>query len=157
MRARSPLLRRGERCRRSAIVPQAKQVLVLPITFPGGGGVGISGVSGGGGSGRGTVSCGVNSVTGHVSGGCGVTGGAGGSASRSLIDVAGSGVGGKCGGTRLAHRDLTTHPCTPGFDSFPRSVVFQVLRLEVWEYMLGAVGCPEHQCSVVPLAQQLFD
>jgi hypothetical protein len=79
-------------------------------------------------------------------GGCGgVTGGAGGGAGRRLIGVAGGGVGGNCGGARLAHRNLTTHPGTPCFEGIPRSVVFRVLLLEVWEYVLGAFSGPEHQ------------
>jgi hypothetical protein len=62
-----------------------------------------------------------------------------------LINGAGGGVGGNGGGARLAHRDLATRPGTPCFDSIPRSVVFRILLLEVWEYVLGAVGGPEHQ------------
>jgi len=54
-------------------------------------------------------------------------------------------VGSKCGGAHLAHRDLTTHPGTPCFDRFPRSVVFRIILLEVWEYVLGAVGGSEYQ------------
>ena len=83
-------------------------------------------------------------VTGNVGGCGGVTGGTGGGTGRSLIGVAGGGMGGKCGGARLAHRYLTTHPGTPCFEGSARSVVFRVLLLEVREYMLGAVSGPEH-------------
>jgi hypothetical protein len=86
----------------------------------------------------------VTGVTGNVGGCGGVTGGTGGGTGRRLIGVAGGGVSGKCGGARLAQRYLTTYPGTPCFDSFPRSVVFRVLLLEVREYMLGAVSGPEH-------------
>ena len=46
----------------------------------------------------------VTGVTDDVGGCSGMTGGAGGGACRKVISVAGSGVGGKCGGARLAHR-----------------------------------------------------
>ena len=124
---------------------------VLPITFLGGGssgGGGEGGVGGGGDSVGGSgdsVGGSVTGVTGNVGACCGVTGGTGGGTGRSLIGVAGGGVSGKCGGARLAQRYLTTHPGAPCFDSFPRSVVFRVLLLEVGEYMLGAVSGPEHQ------------
>ena len=92
-----------------------------------------------------SVGSGVTGVTGHVSSCGGVTGGACGSSCRSVIGVAGGGVGGKCGGARLAHRYLLTRPGAPGVESFPRSVVFRVVLLEVREHVLGAVGGPEHQ------------
>jgi hypothetical protein len=87
----------------------------------------------------------VTGVTRNVGGCGGVTGSTGGGADRSLIGVASGSVGRKCGGARLAHRYITTHPGTPCFDSFPRAVVFRVFLLEVWEYTLGAVSGPEHQ------------
>jgi len=121
-----------------------RKVSVLPITFLGGGSGGFGGDCGAGGGGD-SVGGSVNGVTGNVGGCGGVSGGTGGGAGRSLIGVAGGGVSGKRGGARFAQRYLTTHPGTPCFDSFPRSVVFWVLLLEVWEYMLGAVSGPEHQ------------
>jgi hypothetical protein len=57
-----------------------------------------------------------------------------------FLDGGSGRVGGDCGGTRLAHRNLTAHPGTPRFDSIPRSVVFRVLLLEVRDYVLGAVS-----------------
>jgi len=84
-------------------------------------------------------------MTGDMGGCGGVTGGTGGRSGRSVIGVAGGGVGGECGGARLAHRYLATHPGTPGFDGFARPVVSRVLRLEVRQHMLGAVGGPERQ------------
>jgi hypothetical protein len=113
-----------------------REASVLPVAF-----LGWSRVVGGG---YGVVGS-VRGVRGNVGGCCGMTGRAGGGAGCSLIGVAGSGVGGKCGGARLAHSDLTTHPGTPCFDRFPRSVVFRITLLEVWEYVLGAVGGPEYQ------------
>jgi hypothetical protein len=113
-------------------------VSVLPITFRSGGSGG-GGVGGGGDS----VGGGVTGVTGHVGGCGGVTGGTGGGAARSLIGFAGGGVSSNCGGARLAHRYLATHPGTRCFDSFPRPVVCRVLLLEVREHVLGAVGGPE--------------
>jgi hypothetical protein len=73
-----------------------------------------------------------------------VTSREGGGAGRSSIGVAG-GVGGKCGGAQLAHHDLTMHPGTPCFGRFPRSVVFRIILIDVWEYVLGAVGGSEYQ------------
>jgi hypothetical protein len=100
------------------IVSQIEQVLILPITF-------LSGVGGG-------IGGGVNSMTSHMDGCCGMTGGTG-------------------GGARFAHCYFTTQPGTPCFDSLSRLAVFQVLLLEIWEYMLGAVSSPEHQCAVIRL------
>ena len=102
-----------------------RKASVLPITFLGSGRVG-----GDRGGGYGVVG-GVRGVAGNVSDCGGVTGRAGRSSGRSLIGVASGGVGGKRGGTRLAHRDLTTHPGTPCFDRFPRSVFFRIILLEV--------------------------
>jgi len=119
-------------------------VSVLPITFLGGDSGGVDG-GGGVGGGRDSVGGGVTGVTGDVRGCGGVGSSTGGGTGCSLIGVAGGGVGSKCGGARLAERYLTTHPGTPCFDSPPRSVVFRVLLLEVWEHMLGAVCGPEHQ------------
>lgn len=121
-----------------------RKVSVLPITFLGGGSVGAGGVGSVGGGG-GSVGGSVTGVAGSVGGCGGLTGGTGGGAGGSLIGVAGGGMGGRCGGARLAHRYLTTYPGTPCFDSFPRSVISRVLLLEVSEYMLGAVCGPEHQ------------
>ena len=83
-------------------------------------------------------------MTGNVGGRGSVTGRAGGTG-RTLIGVTGGGMGGKRGGARLAHRDLTAHPRTPRFEGFPRSIVHRVVLFEIWEYVLGAVGGPEHQ------------
>jgi hypothetical protein len=94
------------------------------MTFLGGGSGRVRGDCGVGGGGYGLVGS-VRGVIGNV-GGCG-------------------GVGGEYGGTCLAHRNLTTHPGMPCFDSIPRSVVFRVLLLEVWEYVLDAVSGPEHE------------
>jgi hypothetical protein len=69
-----------------------------------------------------------------------MTGGTGGGASCSLIGIASSGMGGKCCSASFTQRYFTTHPGTPYFDSFSRSVVFRVLLLEIGEYMLGAVS-----------------
>jgi len=111
-----------------------RKASVLPITFRGGVGSGGDSVGGG-----------VTGVADDMGGGGGVAGGTGGSSGRSVIGVAGGGVSGKCGGARLAHRYLATHPGTPCSEGFARSVVFRVLLLEVWEHVLGAVGSPEHQ------------
>jgi hypothetical protein len=129
-----------------------RKMPVLPITFLGGGSGGVGGIGGVGGGGDG-VGGSVTGVTGNVGGCGGVTGGTGSGTGRSLIGVAGGGVSGKCGGARLAQRYLTTHPGTPCFDSFPRSVVFWVLFFEIWEDMLGAVSGPEHQWPVVLLVE----
>jgi hypothetical protein len=128
-------------------------VLVLPIPFLGGSGVGISGVDGVTGC-TGGVGGSVNCVTGNMGSCSGVTGGTGSGTGCILIGAAGSGVGGKCSGARLAHRNLATYPCTPCFDSFPRPVVFRVLLLEIWKHMPGTVSSPYRQCSVIPLAQK---
>ncbi|GGM80047.1 hypothetical protein GCM10012275_58290 [Longimycelium tulufanense] len=74
-----------------------------------------------------------------------MTGGPSNGASHSLIGVASGGVGGKRGGARLAHRDLTTHPGSSYRDSLPGSIIFRVPLLEVGEHMLGAVSGPEHR------------
>jgi hypothetical protein len=100
-----------------------RKASVLPITFLGGG------------SGR---------VGGDL---CGV-GGGGYSVVGSVRGVSGD-VGGKCGGARLTHRYLITHPGTPCLESIARPAVFRVLLLEVreymlGEYMLGAVSGPVH-------------
>jgi hypothetical protein len=87
----------------------------------------------------------VTGVTGDVRGRGGMTGGTGGGAGSSVIGIAAGGVGGECGGARLAHRHLTSHPGTPCFDSFPRPVVSRVLLLEVREYTLSAVSGPARQ------------
>jgi hypothetical protein len=121
-----------------------RKASVLPITFLGGGSGRVGGHCGVGGGAYSVVG-GARGVRGNVGGCSGVTGGASGGAGSSLIGGAGGGVGGKCGGARLAHRNLTTHPATPCFESIPRSVVFRVLLLEVREYVLGAVSGPEHQ------------
>ena len=63
---------------------------------------------------------------------------------RAISLVLGLGVFGALG-VSLAHRDLTTHPGTPCFEGLPRSVVFRVVLLEVWEHVLGALSGPEHQ------------
>jgi hypothetical protein len=97
-----------------------RQVSDLPIAFLGSSDVGDC------------VGGSVTGVTGSVGGRGSATGRTGGGAGRSLIGVAGGGVGGKCGGARLAHRYLTTHPGTPRFDSFPRPVVYRVMLLEAW-------------------------
>ena len=71
-------------------------MLVLPFTLPDGSSVGISSC-GGVAISSGSVRSGVNSMTGNVGGCGGVTSSTGGGTRRSLIGVAGSGVGGKCG------------------------------------------------------------
>jgi hypothetical protein len=112
-----------------------REASVLPVAFLGGrvvgGGYGVIGS--------------VRGVRGNVGGCCGMTGRASGGAGCSSVGVAGSGVGGICGGARLGHRDLTTHPGTPCFDRFPRSVVIRIILLEVWEYALGTGSGPENQ------------
>ncbi len=95
-----------------------REAPVLPVAFLGdgrvvGGGYGVIGS--------------VRGLRGNVGGCCGMTGRAGGGAGRGLIGVAGS----ICSGARLAHRNLTTHPGTPCFDRFPRSVFFRIILLEV--------------------------
>jgi hypothetical protein len=113
-----------------------RKVPVLPLTFPGD----VCGFGGGD-----SVGSGVRGVTGNMDG-CGrMTGGTCGGTSRSMIGVARSGVGGKCGSAGLAHCYLVTHPRPPCFNSLPRPVILGVFFLEVWEYMLGTVGCPKHQ------------
>ena len=128
---------------------------VLPIMFCGGDSSGVGGVGGdGGSSGSGdSEGGGVTGVTGDVGGRGGVTGGTGGSAGGSVIGSARRRMGSQCGGARLAHRDLATHPCTPRCDCFPRAVVVRVLLLKVGEDMFGAGGGPEHQCPVVLLVE----
>lgn len=83
-------------------------------------------------------------VTAGVDGGGGVACGAGSKTSRSVLGVTGGGVGGKCGGPRLAHRYLATDPGTPCFDRSARSVVSRVLMLEVRKHLFGTIGSPEH-------------
>ena len=68
---------------------ELREASVLPVAF-----LGWSRVVGGG---YGVVGS-VRGVRGNVGGCCGMTGRAGGGAGCSLIGVAGSGVGGKCGG-----------------------------------------------------------
>ena len=122
-------------------------MLVLPITFLGGGSGGVGGMRGG----LDSVGGGVTGVTGHMGGAGGVTRGSGGGAGRTFIGSAGRGVGGNCGGARLAARDLTTRPGAPCFDGVPGSAVIRVLLLEAREYMLGAVSGPERQGPLVRL------
>ena len=125
-----------------------REASILPIMF-------LCGVTGGAGDSGNSVGSSVTGVTCNVGGGGCVPAGTGGSAGRSIIGVAGSGVGGKCSGTRLAQGYFTAYPGTPHFDSFPGSVVFWVLFLEIWEYMLSAVSGPQHQRPVV-LCVELF-
>jgi len=122
-----------------------RKATVLPITFLGGGRGRVGGICGGGSGGRYSAVGSMRGVSTNVGGRGGVTGGTGGGAGRTSIGGTGSGVGGKCGGTHLAHRNLTAHPRTPRFEGFARSVVFGVVHLEVWEYVLGAGSGPEHQ------------
>lgn len=92
-------------------------------------------------------------VTGHMGGGRGMTGGPGHGARGLVLDVAGGGVGGKCGGPRLAHADVTPHPGTSGFDRSPSAGVLRVEVFEVSQHMLGTGGRPDHQRRVVPLVE----
>lgn len=84
-------------------------------------------------------------VTGHVGGSSGVTGRTGGGPCRTIIGVAGGGVGSNCGGACFATRYLTTHPSTRCFNGFAWPVVLRVLFLEEWKHMLGAIGGPERK------------
>jgi hypothetical protein len=106
-----------------------RKASVLPLAFLGGGRRGArctSGLSGG----LDGVSGGVRSVGGDVGGSGGVSRGAG-------------------GGARLAHRDLSARPGTSRFASSPRPGICRALLLEAREHVLGAVGGPECQPSVV--------
>jgi hypothetical protein len=132
-----------------------RKASVLPITFLGTRSSRVGGDCGVGGGGYSVVGS-VRGVTGNVDGRGSVSGGTGGGAGRTSIGVAGGGVGGKCGGARLARRNLTPHPRTPRFEGIPRSVVFRALIFEIWDYVLGAVGGPEHQRLVVPLVEPHF-
>ena len=80
-----------------------RKASALPITFRDSRSSGVAGDRGGG-RGVDRVGGGVTGVTGDVGGCGGMTGGACGSPCRSVIGVAGGGVGDKCGGARLAHR-----------------------------------------------------
>src|SRR5829696_2370235 len=134
-----------------------REALALPVAFLGGsGGVrrvgGLCGLDGVGGGAR--------SVGGDVGGRGGVSRGTGGSLGLGSIGLAG-GVGGERGGACLAHLHPSARPGTPGLDGPPRPGVSRALLLKVWEHVLGAVGGPERQRSVIlpvhPHPQSLAD
>ena len=125
---------------------------VLPITFRGGDSSGVGGVRGVRG-GRDSVAGSVTGMIGDVRGRGGVTGGTSRGAGGMVISGPRRGVGAKCSGARLAHRDRAAHPGPPRFDSLARPVIFRVLLLEAGEDMAGAVSSPEHQCPVVLLVE----
>jgi hypothetical protein len=79
-----------------------------------------------------------------------LTGGTGGGSRSAFIRVASGGVCGDRGGARLTYAYLAARPCSRCLDGFARSVIARVLRLEVREHVLGAVGGPERQRPVVP-------
>jgi hypothetical protein len=120
-----------------------RKALILPLAF-------ISDTCGSGGS-DGIVS-GMAGVTGRM-GGCGsVTGCARSGASCDIIGGAGSGMSGECGSTDIARCYLITNPGPACFNSFPGPVIFRVSYFEVWKYMFGTFGGPEHQRLVVLMA-----
>ncbi len=87
-------------------------------------------------------------MAGDVSGSGGLSGRSGSRASRSVIGLAGGGVGGDRRGAHLAHGRLTTRPGATGLDGLPGPVVVRVI-LEVREHVLRTVSGPERQRPVV--------
>ena len=126
-----------------------REALALPVAFLGGSG-GVHRV--GGLCSPDGVGGGVRSVGGDV--GCrgGVSRGASGGLGLGSIGLAGGGVGGERGGACLAHLHPSARPGTPRLDGPPRPGVSRALLLEVREHVLGAVGGPERQRSVVFLS-----
>jgi hypothetical protein len=120
----------------------------LPFAFLGGGYVRVGGGD--------SVRSGVTGVTDHVGCSSGVTSGTGGGTGRTFICIASGGVGGDCGGTCLAHPYFAPRPCSRRLDSFPRAVIARILLLEMREYVLGAVGGPERQRSLVFFVEPHF-
>jgi len=115
---------------------------VLPFAFP----AEAAGVGG-----SNSIVGGVRGVAGDM-GGCGsVTGRPRGGASRRMIGVTSSGVGGKRRSTSLAHLYLTARPCSGRFDGLPGPAVSGTRLLEIRKHVLGAVGGPERQLLLVPL------
>jgi len=108
----------------------------LPLAFPGD----ACGFGGGN-----SVVSGMGGVTGDM--GCcgGVTGCTRGCASRRIIGIASRCMGGKCRSTSLTHCYLTTRPGPPSLNSLPGPVISRTFFLEIWKYVLCAVGSPEHQ------------
>ena len=82
-----------------------------------------------------------------------LAGGASGRPGRGIIRVAGSGVGGERGSTRLRHPYLASSPGPPCLDGFARPVITRVLLLEVSEHAFGTIDGPEHQCLVVAIIE----
>lgn len=112
-------------------------------------------IAGSGSSGFDGVGSGGSGVSGNMSGCGSMTGGPGGSSGRSVISIAGGGVGAECCGARYAALDFATGPSASGFDGFARAVVFRINLLEEREDVLGAIGGPERQCPVVQLVEPL--
>jgi hypothetical protein len=116
--------------------------LELPIAFPGGG-------SGSGGFD--SVGGGATGMTGDVRGGGGMTGSTGGCSGRGIIGEAGGGLGGQGGGARRPAPYLPARPGACGFQGLARPLILRVLVLEAREHVLGAIGGPERQGSLVAL------
>ena len=154
-----------------------RKVPDLPLTFLGGSSVGVGG-DGGVGDSLDRIGRSMTSVTGHMSRCGGVTGGARCSTSCRALGFTGRSVSGECGFSDLGNchygssrrietrsrfsKELEavprvptchTHPRTTCFEGLPWSIVVRVLSLEGWEYMLCAVGGPEHQGSVILLVE----
>ena len=105
---------------------------------------GVAG-DGGGDGGLDRVGSRMTGVIGYV--GCcgGVTGGACGRLSRSMIGGPSGGVGSECGLARVNHRQVTSRPSACSFDGLARPLVFRVHFLKVRERVLGAVSGPDRQ------------
>lgn len=110
----------------------------LPLTFPG------NACGPGGGSGDGVVG-GTGGMGGNVGGCGGMARGARRRPGGGMKGIAGSGMGGHCGGTSLVHRHLIMRPGPPRFNRSSRTVIFGIFLLEIWQHMLGAVSGPKRQ------------
>jgi hypothetical protein len=113
-----------------------RKALVLPLTFP----VDFCGCGS-----FYSVGSGGNGVTGNMGGCGGMAGRTCGKSSCSFIGITSSSMGGYCGGARIATPYFASCPRSSCCNSFPWPVIFRICFLEVWKYMLGTVGSPEHQ------------
>lgn len=135
---------------------QFEQVVVLPVPFPGRGGVIIGGV--------GSVpnrSCSIygssNGMGGNM-GGCQCLAGGPGSGARCIVlcTITGGSVGSKGGFSNIGHpEDTSTYPVPARFYGGAWAGVSRAFLLEVGKYTLCTVSRPDCQYGVVVLCNQL--